>query len=58
MSKKEKEILKETPVTEAPAQEPEVVIDVKNLSVGLKRTSFGFKKRPALDAGKSFIRTA
>ena len=34
MSKKEKEILKETPVTEAPAQEPEVVIDVKNLSVG------------------------
>ena len=35
MSKKEKEILKETPVTQEPAvQEPEVVIDVKNLSVG------------------------
>ena len=35
MAKKEKEILKETPVTEqAPVQEPEVVIDVKNLSVG------------------------
>lgn len=35
MSKKEKEILKETPVTQEPAsQEPEVVIDVNNLSVG------------------------
>ena len=35
MAKKEKEILKEAPVTEqAPVQEPEVVIDVKNLSVG------------------------
>ena len=35
MSKKEKEILKETPVTqEAASQEPEVVIDVNNLSVG------------------------
>lgn len=35
MSKKEKEILKETPVTQEPAsQEPEVVVDVNNLSVG------------------------
>ena len=35
MSKKEKEILKETPVTqESASQEPEVVIDVNNLSVG------------------------
>ncbi len=35
MSKKEKEILKEKPVTQEPAsQEPEVVVDVNNLSVG------------------------
>lgn len=35
MFKKEKEILKETPATqESASQEPEVVVDVKNLSVG------------------------